>query len=193
VGGFAVTFGRFNHDRYDDLALAIPYERAVVVLFGGANGLRPEGAAVVTLPVALVDSATRATAADFDADYDDELVMSAADNKKQQRIIVLRGTRHGLTTTGVRVWGPHTPGIPARRLLHGENSDLGSVLRSGFYGRGAGEDLLISDDRDAKNAGSVTELFGSRTHGLTTRHAVRITEAAELVPGSPSAGDSFGA
>jgi hypothetical protein len=195
----ASAFGRFNRDRYDDLAIAIPEERGVVVILGGANGLRSAGAEFVDLPGKLVDSKTLVTTADFDADHDDELVVSAANQKKMQRVDVLQGTRHGLTARHAQVWTQSVPGFPRRHLFQDNPrwDTLGSALRAGYFGRGAGEDLLISDDADAHSAGSVTELFGSSRRGLTIRYAARITEATKGVPGAPSTehqtADRFGA
>lgn len=191
----AVTFGDFDGDGHDELAIGLPHQRTVVVLTGATSGLTGSGARTFSpgragmLGAGGTDAfGTALAAGDFNGDGDDELAIGW----RSGRLSVLAGTHaSGLTTVHDLLWSQSTAGVPGVREA---GSRFGAHLAVGWYGHGRGQDLLVSDPAARSGAGSVTALFGStaRNVGLTSRFARVIDESTPGVPGVRQPGDAFG-
>src|SRR5262249_45759486 len=106
---------------------------------------------------------------------------------------ILRGSASGLTATGAQWFTEDTLGLP---VTAGASDYLGEVLGTGDANGDFRADLLMGMPYKtvdgAAEAGAVVYLPGSST-GVTTTGALLLTEATPNVPGTPEAGDHFGA
>ena len=129
--GWALTVGDLGRSSHDDLVIGIPDRKgsgAVLVLFGGSDGVTVEGhqlwdQATEGIPgrAERDDQFGSAVAVgDFDGDRHSELVIGASSDRVSDvhgagSVYVLRGGRTGPTAAGVQHW---TPGQRDPRLSH---------------------------------------------------------------------------
>lgn len=201
--GFALTFGDYDGDGRDDLAVGSPGTPvrgkvaldagAVNVLRGARGGLTAEGDLYFTQDTPDVKGRAQNddflggtfAAGDVDRDGYAELVVGA---QGDESIFVIPGGRGGPRLDEMRTINQATPGVPGRR----ERGDyFGTYLRIQQYGRTRYADLAIGAPGENNAAGAVTVLFGTR-NGLTTREARLLTQNTPGIPGHNEPGDYFG-
>jgi hypothetical protein len=182
------VLGDFDGDGRADLAVASPTAHVATVYPGGADGLDETrvrtfspGSGGVPGRIDQEGFGVALAAGDFDTDGSDELVLGG-----QGSVWILRGSAAGTTAAGAALLTPAAVGTAAAA-----DSGFGRALAVGAYDGGLGEDLLVTDPRGVRGAGSVTELFGAPS-GLQRSGALVIVEGSKGVPGRPAPGDDFG-
>jgi hypothetical protein len=190
--GSALAAGDLGHRRYDDLAVGIPGRAgggAVLVLFGGQEGLAVDGAKLwgqnsASIPGrAEPDDAfgSAVVMGDFNADGHRELAIGASYDRVNGvqgagSVYVMSGSSSGPTTRGVQQW---TPGRGGLRGYPSETALFGDSLAVGAFTGGAHLDLAIGspgwNSLDTGGAGSVHVLYGS-DDGLTAEGNQQWTE-----------------
>ncbi|WBQ03161.1 peptidoglycan DD-metalloendopeptidase family protein [Kribbella sp. CA-293567] len=216
--GHASACGDFDNDGFGDLAVGVPHEGvesatgadvydagAVNIFYGSAIGLATTGNQVFTQSSpGMPDSAERTdefgtavAAGDFDNDGRDDLAIGApkenVDGFNQAgNVIVLRGGRTGLSTTGSQVWHQGSPGI-AGEVEGGDN--FGSSLATGDFDGDGRDDLVVGSPGEAiadqAAAGNVNVIYGSTT-GLVAAGNQILNQSTAGVPGNWEANDLFG-
>ena len=133
-----------------------------------------------TLAHDYVDFGEVLAAGDVDGDGRDELALGLSriecvegecedpdDGVVDGEVLVLPGSKNGLTGTGSEVWTQDSPGVQGSSTQEA----FGSSLAMGRLDDGPTDDLAIGASHDdiggVRSAGSVTVLLGS-TDGLTT-------------------------
>lgn len=133
----AWTWGDFNKDGYDDLAIGIPgsrsYQGSVAIYFGSANGLSFRAAQILTnepnrgLPLAATYDAfgTMLTAADVNNDGYSDLIIGVRNGPQNEGMVtVFLGRRQGLAWSRNPVVMPSFQKVAATS----ENEDGSRVL-----------------------------------------------------------------
>jgi hypothetical protein len=225
--GWALAAGNFDGDAFDDLAIGIPYETyvvdakgiviygrsappdvrveagAVVVLYGGADGLAAKRSKIVHQSRSgvkgkgqLEDHFGAALAAgDFDGDGRDELAVGVPGEDRTGAVQVFFGGAGGLTDRD-QLWFQKTTGA-------GDGSErgdgFGSSLAAGNLGYSSRErDLAIGipgeDIGSVSDAGAVQILYGQPGKGLDVKNvpSVFLHQDTAGVEDAAEAGDLFG-
>ena len=216
--GSSLAVGRFDADRFDDLAVGAPFDDlpgitnagSVQVLYGGPNGLTARGdqlfvhgrGALNRPAVAFDGFGWTLAAGDLRGDRRDDLAVttirgSAGGVAEAGFVEVLRGSPDGLTARRVSRFSQASRGIGnAPEALDW----FGVSLATGDVGRSDRADLVIGASREstptAESTGLVHVLFGSRK-GVTGRGSQTFDQQAldsgEIgADGGGEAGDSFG-
>jgi FG-GAP repeat len=195
--GEVLAAGDFDGDGFSDLAVGMPSQRvggktdagAVHVLFGSPGGLTGDGDLLLTqattgIPGDLAEFrgfGSSLAAGDLGRGAASDLVIgvenqSAGGTPQAGALAVLYGSAGGPDAATAQLWTAATKGVPGAPL---QQSDWGTALAIGNFGRGPTKDLAIGAPNDTakgrSDAGSVTVLYG-RSSGLSSRHAVRLTE-----------------
>jgi hypothetical protein len=211
--GEALAAGDVDEDGYDDIVIGAPGESvgdassagAITVLFGSDAALRKSGAQVITqatkgLPSDAEpgDQFGRSIAVgDIDGDNADDVVVGSPGEGAGSIVgagsaTVLRGTRDGLSTSGVRLLYQGKDGIPGKpgkderfglavRVIDTNDDDRGEVLVGS-----PGEDVGPNAD-----GGSVTMFKGSRD-GVQRSGSRVISQDTTSIDGDAEDGDLFG-
>ncbi len=214
--GWSTTWGDFNHDGYDDLAVGAPgasisgktFAGEVVVIDGSASGLTARSAQVFTEATQGLGSTPNTTdyfgmalaAGDFNHDGFTDLAVGAPGVSvhgvpSSGRITELFGTPGGLSHAAPlspRHFDESTPGI------HGglKKNDLwGRALAAADFNGDGFSDLAVGAPHKAvgaaSNSGVVDILFGSRS-GITANGAQTWTQNTTGVPDSSETNDEWG-
>jgi hypothetical protein len=206
--GYRLATGDFDHDGVDDLAVGHPFalNRAggVAILYGRTTGgLSATGAAWLTPGVGGVPGApqTRSSfglglaAGDFDGDGFADLAAGApgrdAGADRAGAVLVLNGSRAGITTAGARWWDQSgdVPGVPEA------GDEFGTVLAAGDLTGDGRAELVVGSPKEKVGTvagGWVTVLPGSPA-GLVAAGSVGYAQGAGGVPGVVLDGAQFGA
>ena len=190
--GYALTKGNFDGDGRVELAIAIPgpeVDGVVQIVEGGPGGfenpapapIAQDTAGIPTLAHDYLNFGEVMAAGDVDGDGRDDLALglSRIDWCVDQEcddpdggvvdgeVLVLPGSKNGLTGTGSEVWTQDSPEVQGGSTREA----FGSSLAMGRLDDGPTDDLAIGAPHDdiggVRSAGSVTVLLGG-TDGLTT-------------------------
>jgi hypothetical protein len=214
--GWDTTWGDFNHDGFDDVAIGAPgaspggqtFAGEVVVVYGSSSGLVSRGAQVFTEQTSGLGSVPAPNdtfglglaAGDFNRDGITDLAIDAGGVsvhgvQRSGRVTELFGTTHGLSHAAPlspRHFDETTPGI------HGgldAFDDWGRTLASGDFNGDGYADLVVGAPHKtvdgAQGAGVVDILYGS-SGGLTATGAQTWTEDTSGVPDSSEHLDAWG-
>jgi hypothetical protein len=219
--GAAVAVGKFNDDRFYDLAVGVPGQEgpngainagAVVVFYGSENGLDWVQTALFDQESTSLDISERddrwgsaLAAGDFNKDGFDDLAIGApgesavdssgVDVPAAGAITILYGSAVDGLTTASELWDQGT----VTGSHENEAGDrFGSSLASADFNRDGYKDLAIGAPYDdhlgsAVDAGSVSVLYGSATT-VQTRLAGgnRFVQSVAGIEGVAERGDRFG-
>jgi hypothetical protein len=216
--GERLTWGNFDADLYDDLAIGAPGEAigdaknagAVFVVFGSATGLDPASTVLVHQGYAGVPGAAepgdafgRALAVgDFDDDGADDLAVGAPHEDLGSladagAVVVLSWDPGARDPARARLLTQDSPGVPGAA----EPGDwFGWSLAAGNLGDPVAfpddpDDLAVGAMREdvgtAIDAGSVTLVFGG-PDGLVFSTSRLLTQGTPGIPGAPEYDDRFG-
>ncbi|MCB9682495.1 MAG: FG-GAP repeat protein [Alphaproteobacteria bacterium] len=178
--GAALAAGDINGDGYDDIVIGAPTEDigtaadagAIVVLFGGLDGLHDTGSQVIFQNNAAIPAVSEAgdlfgaavTVGDWDGDgYADVAVGAYGENSNEGGITVLYGSSTGLNVNRNQVFSQTNAlsGQPA------EAGDLwGYAVAAGDFDGDGYDDLIAGAPYETETnyqAGLVTVQFGSPT------------------------------
>jgi hypothetical protein len=179
----ALAAGDFDGDGYSDLAIGgVGHRAGVRVLYGSRRGLSNSGTLQLSPALAPggVDAnwqfGTSLTAGNFGRGGADDLAIGSPANRSGV-VLVLYGTRRGLTATGRQAWSLRTPGLrpAADPANHGLGQDgFGTSLAVGRFAGGAYDDLAV---------GAPSELVG-RTDGEGAVHVLRGSKNGLTVAGN---------
>jgi hypothetical protein len=134
---------------------------------------------------------------DFDGDRRDDLAVGfpgedLARHQNAGAVLVLHGSRSGLTGRGSDRWTARSPGVAG---VPREFAAFGHALAAASFGRGRPTDLAISsrddDPTDTVDRAWVTVLYGT-ARGLTGTESQRWQRSTPGMPGSMSTQSSFG-
>jgi Zn-dependent metalloprotease len=213
AGGFgkAIAVGDVNNDGYADLAVGVEgFDSAkggVGVLLGRGGGLSTAAKQWLTQDSPSVPGAGEAgdrfgnalAIADFNKDGYGDLAVGVyneglGSEKKAGSVVILPGTRAGLTGTGSKGFHQDTAGVPGAAEA---NDVFGSALAVGNLNGDTYPDLAVGAPGEAVSgtgtgAGSVTVLFGG-TAGVTAGNAKAFSQNSASVDGKAETGDLFGA
>jgi len=175
--GSALAWGRFDADRFADLAIGVPLEGlgetrgAVHVLYGSARGLRSRGSQFWTARSAGLargpesDRFGEALAAgDIDGDGYFELAIGRPQEAsisdpigKVGAVTVLRGSARGLVASGSQLWTEDTPGLPEQVT----DGTFGKAVAIGDFDADGRGDLAVGAVGSTAPP-HVTVLYGTR-------------------------------
>ena len=212
--GSTLVVGDFDHDGYDDLAVAASLEDrsghtdsgVVQIFYGGASGLSSTGAQVwdqnVSGVVGDVNTDEQFGAAmavgDFDHDGYDDLAIGAphypgSGATGTGEVSILYGSSSGLSATGSQRYDQANAGISG----DSESGDhFGEALAAGDFDGDGYDDLAIGvpgeDLTGGADAGRVVILFGTSS-GLNTTGSEGWNQDDSGVPGTAEVDDIFGA
>jgi len=186
----------FNGDGNADLAVSSA--RAVHIIYGSDSGLVAAGtqnwtpAGIPVLPVASVRFGSSLTTGDFNGDRYCDLAIAddsaTVDGFEEAgAIVVLYGSKAGLTATGSQYFTRNTAGGAGSAEL---DDRFAAAMAAADFGRGAFTDLAISSGPEGVG-GAVHVLYGS-TAGLTGTDSQIWSQASAGIKGAPEAGDTFG-
>ncbi|SEG76307.1 FG-GAP repeat-containing protein [Thermomonospora echinospora] len=170
--GWSVAVADYNGDGRDDVAVSAPgtpvkrsgktYQDAgtVNLIYGSAKGLTATGNKQYTLDTAGVPGAARAedrlgmtvTGGDANGDGYAELAVSG---QGRQMVVVLRGAKKALTTSGARWITQNSAGVPGTTR---KNSVFGSYMAFLRLRGARTADLVVGDIGANARRGSVTVL-----------------------------------
>ena len=205
----AMTRPDFNRDGRDDLAIGIPGENtgagAVQIIYGTADGLSYVNDQFFSQNSPGVPGAeqnydgcgTALAAGDFDGDgYGDLAFGCPGENTSNTvasgAVIVLYGSRTGLTSTGSQYWSQADPAINGGA----EGTDAcGQSVATGDINRDGYADLIWGCPGEAigtrANAGGLNVLFGSAA-GLTATGNRFLSQDTAGIPDTAEDGDRCG-
>lgn len=125
-------------------------------------------------------------AGDVDGDGLDDLAVH-----EQWDVVVLRGSRAGLTTVGRQRWHLESPGVKGRTA----DDEFGSFGCGGVrlldHGRGRGLDPSVGSPHQKEQSGAVNILYGT-ARGLSAGGDQLWRQSSRAVPGDAADGDQFG-
>jgi FG-GAP repeat protein len=211
--GEALAVGDIDEDGNDDLIVGAPGEMvgaatsagAITILFGSDDGTSTTGAQLITQATKGVPSEVERNdrfgeaiaAGDVDGDGADEVVVGAPGESAGGRLgagsaTVLRGTKEGVSTSGVRLLYEGMNGVPgspgtdeffgnAVRVIDTNDDDRGEVVIGA-----PGE--VVGPHRDG---GTITILRGTRD-GLSKSGVRVISQDTASIEGDTEDGDLFG-
>jgi hypothetical protein len=206
--------GDYNSDGSDDLAVGVSglaVDRAVAaggvqLLYGRkGHGLHRAGSMLWTqgspgvpdVPDAADGAGLELAKGDFDADGRDDLAVGYPGEdlstlRDAGAVLVLRGSRAGLTGKGSTRWTQRSAGIPGAASEYGA---FGHALAAANFGRNRPADLAISsrdgDPTDAADRASVTVLYGTKK-GIRATAGQRWQRTTPGMPGEISDQSLFG-
>ena len=179
-------------------AAQVLYGRKRHGLHGAENRLWTQGSPGVPDVVEAADGAGLQLAkGDFDGDGRDDLAVGypgedLAAVRDAGAVLVLRGSRAGLTGKGSSRWTQRSAGVAGAASEHGT---FGHALAAANFGRTRPTDLAVSsrdgDPTDAADRASVTVLYGARrgVKGTASQRWLRTTPG---MPGEISDQSLFG-
>ena len=209
--GATLAVGAFGRGGADDLAIGSPGESghrsgagSVTVLYGSQRGLTAAQSRAWTSSTRGVpgianhyeEFGTALAAGRFSASGYDDLAIGVPNQTQAEStagaVVVLRGSKDGLSTRDSHRWTQDSPGIVGRA----QESDLfGSSLAVGRFGRSGQEDLAIgapSEDIDeVEDTGAVHLVYGS-PGGLTAVGNQMLSQKSRGIAGVLEFGDFFG-
>ncbi|MFT4165534.1 MAG: FG-GAP repeat protein [Microlunatus sp.] len=211
--GYTVLAGRFNADRYVDLAIGVPFEDvggvvdggAVHILYGSPSGLKNTGSSYFTQGSPGVPGAVEPgdrfgmslTAGDFGKSAIADLAVGVPYEDVGAKVDagavqILYGTGTGLTGSGSVTITQNSAGVPGAA----ERGDrFGASLAAGDFGKSGLADLAVGVPFEglgrAADAGLIHVFYGS-TKGLTGKGSVAISQDTPGVASSAERGDRFG-
>ncbi len=203
--GASVAAGDVTGDGFDDLVVGVPGENvgagAAHVLLGSASGLTSAGSEFWSQESPNIPSGEEArdhfgasvAIGNFGGSSHRDLAIGVPDEDSSLADVggvhILPGSASGLTATGNQWWAQATAGIADNE----EAGDrFGATLAAGNTGKTGQADLAVGAIGEDAGAGVVHTIYGSAT-GLTATGSQLWSQASAGIPGSPVAGDHFGA
>ncbi len=206
--GGPMLSGRFNDDRYPDLAVGAPtYARAngpevgaVLIVHGSARGLRPGAVRIIRGDRLLGSAGDSYFGSDlalgrFDRDRRRDLVVGAPGSDRREvdgmedakgAVVVLSGSRKGLRAAHPQMITQDTPGMAGNGAQFGD--EFGSPIVAADFNGDRYSDIVINV-RDA--GGGLNVLYGSR-EGVSTDGDRFFTEQSKGLAGGGPGRSFFG-
>ncbi|HET9517013.1 MAG TPA: FG-GAP repeat protein [Actinoplanes sp.] len=191
--GAGAASADFDGDGADDVAAASV--GGVIVHYSSApwrDYLAAPRGGTVTLGESLATG-------DFDGDGYDDLVVSSPDEvdpktkKSAGGLWIVPGSSAGLKIDGIRHLNQSSAGVPGTSAAEDR---FAADLAVGDLDADGDDDLAVGVPgktvRSARAAGEVLVLLGGPS-GISTTAVVRLDQSHASIPGTPEAGDSFGA
>ena len=211
--GQALATGDFDGDGYTDAAFGSPDDieggesgGSVVVAYGG-----PEGLASGRTPLRITQTTTgmpgtpeaeddfgaALAAGEFNCDaYDDLAIGTPGENDDEGHVYVIYGSSTGLRTSGGVTVQDFEQDDTSSGSVSEDGDRFGDALLAGDFRNAGCEDLVVGvpeESLDGDSAAGLVEIINcSCGGGLTTTSRV-FTQDTDDIPGSPEAGDRFGA
>lgn len=212
--GFSLAAGDFNCDRYDDLAIGIPYEDlgsivnagAVTVIYGSPNGLFvPAGNQYWHQDRSGVDDVAETddhfgytlASGDFNGDHCADLAIGVPDEDYNGHTDagvahVFYGGASGISTSNLQFWHQDQTGI----IDDCEDMDLfGLALNAGDFDGNGYDDLAVGAPFESlfgqNYAGAVNVIYGT-SNGLNYQNNQIWHQDIANIEDSVEAGDLFG-
>lgn len=207
--GYAIAWGDFDQDGFDDLAIGASHESvngddlagAITILYGSASGLDAAGDQIWhgdSSGISLYDPAhedyfgNSLAAGDFDGDGHDDLAIGILHGQTGGAVLILYGDSGGLTTTGHQVLDQDTVGMAGDGGEHGDA--WSSSLVSGDFDCDGFEDIAVGaplEQVTSGQSGAVTVIYGT-SGGLTTSGSQWWHQNIPNIAGVVGDGDLFG-
>lgn len=202
--GATHTFGDFDADGYDDLAIGVPYDSdshsldsgAVNILYGSADGTTADddqrwsqaSPGIEGEPGGAEEFGSALAAGDFNSDGFTDLAVALVrdDRRFVPAIHVLYGSAAGLSADGSAYWKWPEGGNDGR------SPDDGLALSAGDYDADGVDDLAWGIPTHKRDQGGVHVLLGTAT-GLVLAPGPPLSQSTEGVSGREHDGEEFGA